>query len=47
MVGMRRNELDDCGLMTCGGIAAGGWENGRLDNFLHGVGAIYGTHLCC
>ena len=36
------------GWIVRGGIAAGGWENGRLDNFfLHGVGAICGTHLCC
>lgn len=30
-----------------GGIAAGGWENGRLDNFFsHGVGVLCATHLC-
>ena len=49
MNGMRRDELDRmiCGLMARGGIAAVGWEYGRLDNFFsHGVGAICGTHLC-
>ena len=30
-----------------GRIAAVGWENGRLDNFLHGVGILCVTHLCC
>ena len=30
-----------------GRIAAVGWANGRLDNFLHGVGILCVTHLCC
>ena len=33
MNGMQRDELDDCRLMTCVRFTAGGWENGRLDNF--------------
>ena len=33
MNGMQRDELDDCCLMTCVRFTAGGWENGRLDNF--------------